>query len=413
MNRGIALVAVAVVLVAVAGIAAAGPVGTAVAQDDPAATNETDGGGETGTANETDISPGERLSGVMGVQRAEIAGEVESRAFEVGLNRTESDEERATLVAERLNRTEQRLTAIERRQRELRELRDAGELTRGEFAARMAETGARAETVKREANRSAAVARDLPEPVRRAQGLDADRLDAVRERANGVGGPEVAAIARGVAGEGVGRPLASERRGPPADAPGARSGTGNASGPETGNGTGPGAGGPPGGDGRPGNGGPSAGDRAPRNGGGPSGNATGPAGAGNGSDAGGNATPRSAAVEGSTSGNETGPNDGMTDDNETNAGSGDNGTNAAPGDNGTNAAPGDNGTNAGSGGDGSDGAPADSEAGARSAAGDRRAGIGSAAATAVAEVETLAGRLTGSWAHGTDTLRRIALGVDG
>lgn len=44
MNRRIALIAVAVVLVGVAGIAAAGPVGTAVAQDGPVAANETSEG---------------------------------------------------------------------------------------------------------------------------------------------------------------------------------------------------------------------------------------------------------------------------------------------------------------------------------------------------------------------------------
>jgi len=159
------------VLVGVAGIAAAGPPsGTAVAQDGPVAANETSEGNGMGASNGTaDISPGERLSGVIGVQRAEVAGEVDSRAFEVGLNRTGTDEERAALVAERLDRIEERLSEIERRQRELRERRDAGELTQGEFAARMAETGARAEpsSVKREANRSAAVARDLPWSGRR------------------------------------------------------------------------------------------------------------------------------------------------------------------------------------------------------------------------------------------------------
>jgi hypothetical protein len=238
MKRGIALLIVAVVLVGVAGIAAAGPIGTVAAQDDPVATNETSEGNET--ANGTEISPGERLSGVIGVQRAEIAGEVDSRAFEVALNRTETDEERAALVAERLNRTEDRLTEIERRQRELRERRDAGELSRGEFAARMAEIGARAETIEREANRSVDVARDLPESVRADRGLNESRLGAVRERASEASGPEIAALARGVAGNDVGGPLASERRGPPT---------------EMGPGAGPGAGGgSPGGDGRPGRG---------------------------------------------------------------------------------------------------------------------------------------------------------------
>lgn len=229
MKRGIALLAVAVVLVGVAGIAAAGPVGTAVAQDDPTATNETDEG------NETDISPGEQLSGVIGVQRAEISGEVESRSFEVALNRTESPEERADLVAERLNGTEERLVAIERRQRDLRERRDAGELSQGAFAARMAETSARAEAAKREANRSANVARGLPEAARTNRGLDEARLNEVRQRAGEASGPEVAAIARGVAGNDVGGPLASERRGPPGD-------VGAGGGPDRGNGSGAGDG---------------------------------------------------------------------------------------------------------------------------------------------------------------------------
>ncbi|WP_275552381.1 hypothetical protein [Halorubrum sp. SD626R] len=235
MNRSIALVAAAVVLVGVAGIAAAGPVGTAVAQDDPVATNETDAGNET--ANESDISPGERLSGVIGVQRAEIAGEVDSRAFEVGLNRTETAEERADLVADRLNRTEERLDEIERRQRELRERRDAGELSQGAFAARMAELGARAETVEREANRSVDVARELPESARADRGLNETRLDRLRERASEAGGPEVAAIARGVAGNGVGGPLAADRRGPPEN-PGRGGGPGQSGGPGRGDGAG-------------------------------------------------------------------------------------------------------------------------------------------------------------------------------
>lgn len=236
MNRGIALLAVVVVLVGVAGIVAGGPIGTAVAQDDPVATNET---GETEANETTDISPGERLSGVVAVQNAEISGEVESRAFEVGLNRTDTDAERAEFVAERLNRSEQRIEAIAQRQRELRELRDDGELSQGAYAARMAETSARAEQVRREANRSDDVARGLPETIRAERGIDDERLNTLRDRANELTGPEVAAIARGVAGDDVGSPLASGRRGPPSDVPGE-------GGDRPGNGTeSPGGGGPP------------------------------------------------------------------------------------------------------------------------------------------------------------------------
>ena len=283
MNRGTALVVAVVVAVGVAGIAAAGPIGTAVAQEDSAGTTETGAAADsdgTGTANETDeISPGERLSGVIGVQRAEISGEVESRAFEVGLNRTETPEERAALVADRLNRTEERLEAIEREQRSLRERREAGELSHGQFAARMAETSARAEAVKREANRSAAVARDLPEAAREARGINVSRLDTLRERAGEASGPEVAAIARGVAGNGVGGPLAADRRGPPEDR-GAGQGARNGSDADRpGRGDGPGAnrsdtgGGPPG-EGDAGGGPPDGANRMGGGGGAANGNST-------------------------------------------------------------------------------------------------------------------------------------------
>jgi len=95
MNRRIALIAVAVVLVGVAGIAAAGPVGTAVAQDGPVAANETSEGNGMGASNGTaDISPGERLSGVIGVQRAEVAGRSTrgpSRSASIGPGPTRSE----------------------------------------------------------------------------------------------------------------------------------------------------------------------------------------------------------------------------------------------------------------------------------------------------------------------------------
>ena len=241
MNRRIALLVAVVALVGLAGIAAAGPVGLAVAQDDTGtADGDAESDGTEPTNETTDISPGERLSGVIGVQNAEVSGEVESRAFEVGLDRATTDEERADVVVDRLDRSEQRLAEIEERQQELRERRDAGELSEGAFAARMAETSARAEQVKREANRSADVARGLPESVRADRGLDDDRLNELRDRAGNASGPEIAAIARGVAGNDVGGPLAQHRRGAPTGTPGGSGGPGD------GGSGGPGDGGPPG-----------------------------------------------------------------------------------------------------------------------------------------------------------------------
>lgn len=216
MNRWIPLLLAAIVLVGVAGLAAATPVETAGTQDD---TETVGASADIDETNESSISPGERLAGSISVQNAEVTGEIESRAFEVALDRAETHEERADIVAERLDRSEERLAAIERRQQGLRERRDAGELSQGAYAARMAETAARTESVRGDVHRSAAVVNEIPESVRAERGLDAERLDTLRERANELGGPEVAAIARSVAGDDVGGPIASDRRGPPGDVP--------------------------------------------------------------------------------------------------------------------------------------------------------------------------------------------------
>ena len=213
MNRWIASLVVLVAGALVVGAAGAGPVGTVVAQDGP---NASDGGNETDAANGTvDLSPGEQLSGVVGVQGAEVEGEIESRAFDVALRQADNETERARVVAERLNRTEARLAELKERQRELRERRDAGELSQGAYAARTATTTARVESVARGLNRSADAAAELPAAARGERGIDDERLSELRERADELRGPEVAAIARGVAGNGVGGPMAPDRRGPP------------------------------------------------------------------------------------------------------------------------------------------------------------------------------------------------------
>ncbi|WP_053772342.1 hypothetical protein [Halorubrum tropicale] len=214
MNRWIAgLVVAAVAAAVIAGAAAAAPAGAVTAQTDAPNGSGADSGAENATL---DLSPGEQLAGVVGVQGAEIEGEVESRAFAVGLREAAGNESRAAVVAERLNRTEARLAELEQRQEALRERRAAGELSQGEYAARMATTTARIETLSRGLNRSASAAAELPAAVRSEAGVDGDRLTALRERASALSGPEVAAIARGVAGDGVGGPVASGR-GPPED----------------------------------------------------------------------------------------------------------------------------------------------------------------------------------------------------
>jgi len=235
------LVAVALVGMIPLGAAVADPIG-AVATDGLAGdADETDGEeNETGS----DLKPGERFSGVVGVQQAELEGDVEDRAFGIRLAEAETDAERAAVLAEQLDRNERRLEAVSDRQNELRDRRAAGEMSEGAYTARTARTGAEVESVKRTTERGAAAADSLPDLVRQERNVGVDRIDALRDRANSLSGPEVAEMAREIGGNRTGAPTGPPREGGPgtgigppgddADAPGSDGPTGN--GTEAGNG---------------------------------------------------------------------------------------------------------------------------------------------------------------------------------
>ena len=240
-----AVVVVALLVVGAVGAVAAMPAGATVTEtvgdgmeslvaaddvadaDDSATDDGTTGEGATGGGDGSDdanrTSPGERLAGVVGVQGAEIDGEIDSRAFARRVGPDRSDEERADAIAERLDRNADRLDEIERRQAELRDRRAAGEITEGEFRSRMARLAAETATIDRTTNRSAAAAEEIPREQLEARGVDADRIETLRTRANELSGPEVAAIAREIAGPNVGGPAGRpDHAGPPAsdDPPG-------------------------------------------------------------------------------------------------------------------------------------------------------------------------------------------------
>lgn len=166
--------------------------------------------------NETRTSPGERLSGVVGVGAAEIDGDLESRSYERSLGENRSDEERADAIAERLDRNAERLDEIEARQNELEELREAGEISEGEYRARIARLTAETRAIERTTNRSASAAEEVPREQLEARGVDAERVETLRTRAKDLSGPEVSEIAREIAGPNVGgAPDRPEHAGPP------------------------------------------------------------------------------------------------------------------------------------------------------------------------------------------------------
>lgn len=187
------------------------------------ATVTTPGGGVTpqttnGSANASEsLAPGQRLAGVVGVQGAEIDGELEERTLETRVDRAASNGSKAAVVATELNTARGRLRDLRGTQAALREARRSGELSTGEYRARMAITAAQIRAVRTQLDSSEAVSRDLPDAALEARGVNREEIDRLREDADELRGPEVAAIARQIAGD-DGDAGNGERGGPPEDA---------------------------------------------------------------------------------------------------------------------------------------------------------------------------------------------------
>ena len=279
MNRRIPLL---VVVLTLGALIAMVPLGAAVTGegDIVRADHDASNGTELTPTEQTvsELTPGERMSGVIGVQEAEVDGELASRSFEARLADAETETARAAVVADQIDRNERRLAELQERQRELRERREAGNVSPGAYAARTAAIGATVASVNRTTDRSAEVAAELPSELREERGIDAERIQTLKGRASELSGPETAAIARQIGGNRTGAPMGSERDGEPGAGVGGPPGAGEGGGQNESSGGEPGADRPAGGEnasdagGRPANGSAEAADDRP--GDGSDGNAT-------------------------------------------------------------------------------------------------------------------------------------------
>ncbi len=203
---GTRLLTIAVVVSLVALTFGAG--GVFAADDDPE------------TAAETEIAPGEQLAGVVGVQDAELDGEVSERTYGIKIANAQTDEAKADVVGEQLTDIEQRLEAQEAKQAELETERDAGNISEGAYQGQAATVAAEKGTIERLANQSATTAGELPADLLTERGINVSAIEELQERASELGGPESAEIAQSIAGDSVGQSIGADReRGPPADGP--------------------------------------------------------------------------------------------------------------------------------------------------------------------------------------------------
>jgi len=166
---------------------------------------------EASDANESEISAGERLSGVLGVQAAELEGEVDRRTFGIKVARAASDESHADVVRENLDDAEARLSHLEARKEELEAAKANGSISNGSYNARMTVLAAQTANVQSQLNASEEAAEGLPVELLETKGINVSAIQTLKHNASELTGPEVAAIAKTIAGPDVGKSIASER----------------------------------------------------------------------------------------------------------------------------------------------------------------------------------------------------------
>lgn len=217
----VALVAVLVAVVPIVGVATTGG---------PAA---------PATESNASVAPGQQLGAVVDVGQAELETDVEGRAFGLAVAGADTPAAKAAVIKQRTDALERRVEALENRFSDLEGARANGSLSEGAYRARATGLAARLNGAAGLANASADASAGLPADVLADTGVDVGAIEQLRQRASDLGGQEIARIARGVAGPGVGSPPGRPAGvgppgtvgGPPDDVPG----TGNrtAAGPGT------------------------------------------------------------------------------------------------------------------------------------------------------------------------------------
>ncbi|WP_276273384.1 hypothetical protein [Haloarcula litorea] len=160
---------------------------------------------DTTSANASDaaVAPGAQFAGVVGVQGAELEGDVAGRAYGIRVANAATDDARAAIVDATLADVRARLDRLEQRRAALAEARANGSMSEGEYRARVARLHAEAQTADRLTARANETAGRLPAEALRANGVDPSTIRTLSRQADELTGPETAEIAREIAGPGM------------------------------------------------------------------------------------------------------------------------------------------------------------------------------------------------------------------
>lgn len=199
MNR--THLAVLVAIVAVAGLILV-PVALADTDDDDS----------------SEIAPGERLMGGIGAQQAELATEVDERAFGQAIAAAAADGDTAALadlIGDRVAQDEANLSQLETRLDELELQRESGEISEGQFRHELAKLEVERQSIVRTTGEAINATAGIPDELLAERGINVTAIDQLRTNASELGGDEVREIARSIAGPNVGS--APPERPTPAD----------------------------------------------------------------------------------------------------------------------------------------------------------------------------------------------------
>lgn len=164
------------------------------------------------TNDSTNVTPGGQLMGVIGVQQSELDGEIEERTFGLKIAAAASNESKAAVVAEQVEDLQAKVENLTERKQELKEAHQNGSISDAKYSTEMAKLAAETKTVERLANATANVSEGLPESLLAEKGINVTAIQTLRTDAENLTGPEVAAIARSIAGPNVGTNIVDEHR---------------------------------------------------------------------------------------------------------------------------------------------------------------------------------------------------------
>lgn len=163
--------------------ASAPPLAATSTTPSPGNTTSTSTPTPTPTATGGDMAPGARLAGEIGVRDAELEGDVESRAFEIRVERADSPEARAQIVSDRVAESREKLETLERRRSTIRAALENGSMTRDEYRARRAMIAARAQTQLSILVRAEEIVDGLPTLILADVGIDLTTIRSLQSRA--------------------------------------------------------------------------------------------------------------------------------------------------------------------------------------------------------------------------------------